>query len=93
MESEKLRIIQELMEQLQDEMAPGEDDFSDRLGRPKPKMEIMKMEAHPDDMGDGEGDDLMDKMMGRSMMASDGDGDEEDPRDAMLKQRLMKLRA
>lgn len=81
MESEKLRIIQELMEELQGEMEPGEDDFSDRLGRPKPKIEMMKMESNDDPGMDG------------GMEMDPDEGGEMDPMDMMLKKRLMKMRA
>lgn len=79
----KMEIIKELMAQLEAEMQPGADDFSERLGR-EPKVELeVGMENDPMD-----GDDL----------PMDGDlevdemGEEMGP-DAMLKKRLLKLRA
>ena len=40
MEEKKLEIISQLMEELQDLMGPSEGDFSERLGKVKPEMEV-----------------------------------------------------
>lgn len=82
MDDRKMEIIQQLMEELQDEMHPSEDELGDRLGRPK--VEVMKMQSGMPDDDDMEGD-----MHGMGPM--EPDEDDMDP-DNMLKQRLMKLR-
>lgn len=56
MEEKKLQIIGQLMQELQDLMGPGENDFSERLGREKPDMAVMKIEA-----GEPEGEEMMDE--------------------------------
>jgi hypothetical protein len=78
MESRKFEIIQQLMDALQEEMQYGEDELSERLGRKKPEVEVMSVEAKP-----LEGEEL----------PIDGDEDMslEDPEEK-LKSRLMKLR-
>lgn len=42
---DELKIIRELMEQLEDEMKYSEDDFSERLGREKPKVDVVSISA------------------------------------------------
>ena len=79
MESRKMEIIQQLMEELQEEMQLGEDDLSSRLGR-APKVEVVKMEAEP-----LEGEDEMIDDMGEMEM-------EEESPEEKLKQRLLKMR-
>lgn len=44
---DEFEIIMGLMEDLQDKMQYGEDDFSERLGRKKPDLEMMKVEVEP----------------------------------------------
>lgn len=105
MESKKLQIIKELMEQLQEEMSYGADDFEERLGRKKPEIEIVEMKSQSPklekleevvgedlDGDDEEGESLKHK----SMVLGDDDEmyEEEDcgPEED-LKKRLMKLRA
>jgi hypothetical protein len=76
-EANKMEIISQLMEELQDLMGPSSGDFEERLGRPKPEMEIkVESEGAPmeSDMGDG--------------MEDEGFGSPEDK----FKNRLMKLR-
>ena len=84
MESKRLEIIKKLMEQLQEEMSYGADDFEERLGRKKPGVEVLKLEAEsPEEkMEDAGGDDL-----------EECDMEESDGPDAEFKKRLMKLRA
>lgn len=83
MKEENLDILRSLMEELIEEMKPGASDFEERLGRPKPDVAVMKVEAGP---GMGEDD-------ASPMAVSDhddmGSGDEDED----FKQRLMKLRA
>ena len=82
MDDRKMRIIQQLMEELQEEMKPGADEFDDRLGREKPKVDVMAMSSDGD-MGDESGDMQL------------GDQDDMMPKDSpdeLFKQRLMKLR-
>lgn len=90
MESRKFEIIQQLMEELQEEMQPGEEDFSSRLGRKKPGMEILKVEGEMSPKSEGEID--MD-MEGREEFCEPMDGEEmEESPDERFKNRLMKLR-
>lgn len=98
MDERKLQIIQELMEQLQEEMQPSSDDFAERLGRAKPKVEVMSVEAEDPDMESAEeelGMDLdSDMEMGESPLhkAKVMGGEMEEGPEADLKRRLMKLR-
>ncbi len=80
MEKDENDIIVELMQALMEKMGPGEDDLHERLGRPKPEMAKLEIEAHPagDEMPMGDDQD-----MGMEM--------EESPEDK-LKSRLMKIR-
>ncbi len=82
MNDRKMEIIQSLMEELQEMMEPGSEDFSERLGRPKPDVEIsMSGEMPPDEDED---------MPTKSPMGDDM-SDEDSP-DEMLKNRIMKMR-
>ena len=84
MEGRKFEIIKQLMEELQEEMQYGEDDLSERLGRKKPGIEVMKIEG---EVGDGE--------MPEELGLESGDGEEEvfeEGPEERLKSRLMKLR-
>jgi hypothetical protein len=81
MESKKLNIIMDLMQELQNEMEYGKEDFEERLGRPKPQVEVMKMEGELPMGEEMEGDMPEDEMM----------MEEESP-DEKLKNRIMKLR-
>jgi hypothetical protein len=76
MERDEMQIIKELMEELQDHMKYSEDDFGERLGRKKPEVEVMKIEAEPME-SEMEGVGMEDEMEG--------------PEDK-LKKRLLKLR-
>lgn len=94
---EKLKVIQELMQELQDEMQYGKDDFESRLGREKkPEVEVLKVEGS---MGE---DPLLEKKEAKLGMDMDQDMemgedsempmvDDEDPEEK-LKNRLMKIR-
>jgi hypothetical protein len=72
----EMEIIKELMEELQEKMKYSEDDLGERLGRPKPEMASIEIEAGPEDDCYEEGDMF---------------GEEQSPEDG-LKKRLMKLR-
>lgn len=91
MDRKELEIIQELMDVLQDKMQYGEDDLSDRLGRKKPGLEVVKVEGSmpmtgKDPLEHAEG-------MAGADMGEDQDsmGMDEDP-DDKLKRRLMSMR-
>lgn len=86
MDDRKMEIISQLMEELQEEMAHGKDDFSSRLGRKEPDVEIMSMKREDDDDEPSELDfDLggEEKEMGM---------DEDCSPEEKLKQRLLKMR-
>ena len=83
MEQKELQIIKELMELLQKDMEYDENDFSDRLGRKKPEVEIELKSAHKmpiesEEVGELDQPDLLDE-------------EEKSPGDD-LKRRLLKLR-
>lgn len=83
----ELKLISQLMDQLQGEMQYGEDDFSSRLGRKKPGVEVVKIE----------GDMMPKKSMEGMEEMSDHDMDEDmemgkDSPEDELKKRLMKMR-
>lgn len=80
MEEKSMEIIKQLMEELQEQMAYSEDDLGERLGRKKPEVEVMKIEAEGEPMMEGEMDEEMPM-----------DGMEESPEDK-FKKRLMSLR-
>lgn len=92
MDKQELQIIQELMEVLQDKMQFGEDDLSERLGRQKPEVEVMKIE------GKSEGDPMLEGAEAESGMDLDADKemsmeDEfDDSPEAKLKRRIMQMR-
>lgn len=98
MDKRDLMAIQELMNELKDKMEFSEDDFNDRLGKPK-GVEVIKVEGGemPDkDLEDQEemvGEDLDDDMeMGEDPVhAAKVLGAQNDPEEE-LKRRLMKLR-
>ncbi len=75
MNDRKMEIIKELMDQLQEEMGHSPDELSERLGRPKPSLEVVSMEA------DGGGED---------MMGDEEEMEMDDPAEK-LKQRLAKI--
>lgn len=86
MDKRELDLIAELMEALQGEMEYSEDDISERLGKKKPEIEVVKMEMGKP-MGEmSEGSMDMDEE--DEDMPTMGMGDEEED----LKERLMKLR-
>lgn len=99
----ELQIIQELMDQLQSEMEYSSDDLSERLGREKPGIEVVKMEGKLPMDHDEDSD--MERAEEESGMDLDNDMEMgEDPEHAAkvlgaasspeeeLKRRLMKLR-
>lgn len=83
MDDNKMQIIGQLMEELQELMGPKSEDFEERLGRSKPDADvaIMKVSAEPG-------------MEGEMGMDDEYAGMDEDcsPEDK-FKSRLMKLRA
>ncbi len=87
MEDRKLQIIKELMEQLQDEMSYGAEDFEERLGRKKPDVKVLKIEGEMDPM------ESMDDEPESEMGADEDMELESEGPDSELKKRLMKLRA
>ena len=78
MDKHELQLIQELMSVLQDKMQYGEDDFSERLGRKKPEVEVVKVES---EMPLGESEESEEMEMGM----------DESPEDK-LRRRLMSMR-
>lgn len=96
MDKRELEVIQQLMEELKDQMEYGEDDFSERLGRKKPDIEVIKMEGElPLEREEElEGEDLDNDMeLGEdpehaAMILDDEMMSPEDK----LKKRIMKLR-
>jgi hypothetical protein len=96
-EKVNLSVIKDLMEQLISEMKPGAEDFEERLGRKKPALEMVKVEAKGSPM------EAMEEMAGKDLEGDMEMG--EDPEHAAmvmdegmspeekLKKRLMKLRA
>lgn len=97
MDKRELDIIKELMGKLEDEMQYGEDDFSERLGRPKASI---KIEIGKKSMDDGMGEEMGDEMDSEEGMSHEMDpmDEEEDflsasksPEES-LKKRLLKLR-
>ena len=90
MDSKELKIIQQLMEQLQGEMAPDEDYLSERLGRKKPKVEMTIMMGSEDkNHEDAESPEFeTEEDMNPELDMQDDMSDED-----KLKSRLMKLRS
>lgn len=96
MESRKMEIIKQLMDQLQEEMEYSPDDLGARLGRKKPDAMVMikaekgdPMEGMEGDMSDDqEGMPMGDSHEGAEMALGGGEEDE----DEMFKQRLARLR-
>lgn len=88
-----LEIIKDLMDELITDMEPGESDFSERLGRNKPKIAAVKMEI--DSSGNSVGDEEKERLEG-SM-----EDDLEDPSifevgadpGEILKNRLQRMRS
>lgn len=94
---DELAIITELMQDLQEQMEYGKDDFEDRLGRKKPDMVSIEIEGKSpmgmdkeEDMGDME-EMTMKPDPDESPMMSDMMGEKKSPEDE-LKKRLMRLR-
>jgi hypothetical protein len=101
--SKELEVIMQLMEELQDKMSYGEDDFEERLGRKKPGIEVMKIEG---EMKDPEGLQKAEEMMGMDLDSDDemgedpehvaevlgGEFEEEISPEDKLKKRIMKMR-
>lgn len=96
MHDEKMRIISELMEELQDMMGYSPDDLGERLGRKKPDVEVVSVssEGPMEGMEEKLGMDLDgDQEAGEDAEhASEVMGGEMESPEEKLKQRLMKLR-
>lgn len=54
MDDRKIEIIKQLMSELEDLMGPSADDFSERLGKPKPAVVEMSIEGEEPDEDMGE---------------------------------------
>ena len=92
MDKKELMMIQQLMDKLSEEMEYGEEDFSERLGRKKPEIEVIKMEGKmPMEESDMEMEDESYDPEMEDMDEMDMDMEESSPEDD-LKRRLMKLR-
>lgn len=93
MDSSKLKIIQQLMSELADDMEYSPDDFGHRLGRKKPEEGMIIMKSEDKDMPE-DGDDMAgmmaDKMMGKD--SGDEMPDEDESPENSFKKRLMNLR-
>lgn len=93
MERSELEIIKELMAELESKMEPSEEDLSERLGRGKPEVKILKVEGEVpgDEGGDLEEGEEIKELEGEGEMGplSKVLGDD----DEGLKARLMRLRA
>jgi division protein CdvB (Snf7/Vps24/ESCRT-III family) len=83
---DELKVIIDLMQDLQGKMEYGEEDFSDRLGRKKPGIEVTKIEGElPEELEEGFEDE---PLVEEEEIGIDAPIDA----DEKLKQRLMKLR-
>ena len=83
----QLEVIAGLMDQLQEEMEYGEEDFASRLGREKPAPEGVKVEIEkPEMMAAEEMPEMEEEEAPAEMIEAEG------PEDS-LKKRLMKMRA
>lgn len=104
----ELKLISQLMDQLQGEMEYDEDDLASRLGRKKPGIEMVKIEGKMPMHGMDDPMEKMEEMTGRdldndmemgedpehaAMVMDEGEDDEDMSPEDMLKKRLMKLRA
>lgn len=98
MDKREMQLIMELMEELQDQMKYGEEDFSERLGRKKPEIDVIKVEGKMEDpklehMEEELGTDLDDDQeMGEDPEHMEMVLGEDVSPEEKLKQRLMKLR-
>ena len=92
MDKRELEIIREIMDKLSDEMEYGEDDFSERLGRKKPEVEVVKIEGVIPE--EDEELSIEDELLGEPDSELDMEDmlDEESSPEDDLKRRLMKLR-
>lgn len=98
---DKIKVIMDLMKDLQSEMEPSADDIDERLGRKKPGIEMVKIEGKmPMDKGvekleEKYGQDLDGDMeMGEDPEHKEmvlGEDEDESPEDK-LKNRIMKMR-
>ena len=99
MDEMKLKLIQELMEELTGSMEMDKDDFDHRLGRKKPDIEVLKVEGSLDPKMEKAEEMMGEDMDGDMEMGEDpehaaavmGMGEEASPEDK-LKDRIMKMR-
>jgi len=93
MDKRELELIKELMDKLSEEMEYGEEDFSERLGRKKPEIEVIKMEGKMPFKKEMEmEDESCDPEMEHEDMEHENMEMEESSPEDDLKRRLMKLR-
>lgn len=83
---DELKIIRELMEQLEDEMKYSEDDFSERLGREKPKVDVVSISASEESSEDKPEEEEEEENFEEFREEEKSSPEEE------LKKRLLKLR-
>lgn len=88
MDRKELDLIQQLMDKLTEEMEYGEEDFSERLGRKKPEIEVLKVEGELPVDEEMSLESEEDEEMEPSMV----DMEEESSPESDLKKRLLKLR-
>ncbi len=88
MDRKELELIQKLMDELQEKMQYGKEDFEERLGRKKPEIEVMKIEGK---VPLGESDDEEDSEHFERVEEEPKDMEPSSPEEE-LKKRLMKLR-
>lgn len=98
MDAAKLKIIMQLMEELQEDMQEGEEDFSERLGRkkPEPAVSVSKLELGeseiPGEGIDDEEEDFEDSLMSAKTGIVESDEDEDISPEDSLKRRLLAIR-
>jgi hypothetical protein len=109
MERDQFELIKEIMDEIRDHMKYSPDDLEERLGRKKPKVEMVAIEGKLPEEGmekleekmgaDLDGDEEMDEPMDHKEKVFGKTGmdmgmdDEEMSPREVLKKRLMKLRA
>lgn len=88
---EELLVIKDLMDELVDKMQYSEEDFSERLGRKKPEIEMVKVEGKLDPESEEPMDEVELDVESEEPMDGDMELEPESP-DDKLKKRLMSLR-
>lgn len=87
MDKKELQLIQQLMDKLSEEMEYGEEDLSERLGRKKPEIEVVKIEGELP-LDEESEEEMFDPSMEDELELEDEELSPEDE----LKSRLMRLR-